>query len=178
MKKFNKYTLDEIEKKVNFFFQNLPEVYELIVDNYFSEFAENLLFFNGSTTLLIELNLKDQESRNQFDFHSIIIYGLQNEEEKELNIQIFSKSQNKMPPRPNPELNKNGLEFNGKQYKIVYWIWRRLDFLFKDSPILRFVYEMIMEKLPRYKKIHDTEFIINLFKEIKKKFSNFEMETS
>jgi len=163
MKKFNKYTPDEIEKKVNFFFQNLPKVYELIVDNHFSEFAENLLFFNGSTTLLIELDLKDQESRNLFDFHYITIYGLQNDEEKELNIQIFSKSQNKMPPRPNPELNKNGLEFNGKQYKIVYWIWRRLDFLFKDLPILRFAYEMIIEKLLHYKKIHDIFNFIRIF---------------
>jgi len=177
MKRFNKYTPDEREKKVRLFFRNLQGIYELIINNNFPELADTIPFFDGATTLLIELDLKEQYFRNSFEFPTITIYGLKNDKEQDLNIQIFRKSKNKMPPRPNTELNKNGLEFNGKQYKIVYWKWAILDFIFEDFSMLKFIYKMLLEKLIEYYKIQDFEFYRRLFEEIDKKFRNFEIET-
>lgn len=108
--------------------------------------------------MLIELDLKEQYSRKSFEFPTITIYGLKNDKEQELNIYIFRKSENKMPPRPNTKLNKKGLKFNGKRYKIVYWRWNILVFIFEDLSMSKFIFKMVIEKLEVYNKLHDFEF--------------------
>lgn len=173
MKKFNEYTPDEIEKKVRLFFQNLQKVYKSTINNNFPELAENLPFFDGATTLLIELDLKGQYSRKSFEFPTITIYGLKNDKEQELNIYIFRKSENKMPLRPNTKLNKKGLKFNGKRYKIVYWRWSILDLIFEDLSMSKFIFKMVIEKLEDYNKLHDFELYKKLFEKIDKSMMNF-----
>lgn len=144
---YNAYTQEEIKENIEIFFKNLPDIYQQILDINFPIFSKNLPLFNGATTILIELDLKESYSRDFLESPAAIIYGLKRDAEKELRIIYYEKSENKMPPRPNTELREEGVEFDGKLYEIASWQWTRLDFIFKDSPLLNYVYNMLWGNL-------------------------------
>jgi hypothetical protein len=136
---------EAIKKNLKVFFDNLPLVYNNLLIQNLPLLKDKLSLFGNVSKILIVFDVKEEYNEPGNPPTIQIIY-LSNKEEKDINIEVFSESEEKAQIVSAMDF-ENSIEFSGRRYDIILHSYGVLDFIYKDLPMFNYVYKILEEKL-------------------------------
>ena len=136
---------EAVEKNLKTFFENLPHVYYDLLSQNFPLLTDKLLPFGGASRILIVFDIKE-EYTSHHDSPKIQIYCLKSREESGIKIEVFSKSEKRVPDVFSIDFEK-GMEFDGRRYDIISACTKVLS---EELPMFSYVYKMLEDSLKNY----------------------------
>ena len=143
------FSPEAIEKNLKTFFEeNLPQVYHDLLSTNFPLLKDKIPPFGGASKVLIAFEVKE-EYTSHHDAPKIEILYLKNREESGININVFPKSEKRVPGVFSIDFEK-GMEFNGRKYDIISASTEVLNFIYEDLPMFNYAYKMLEDCLKTY----------------------------
>lgn len=128
---------EAVEKNLKIFFENLPHVYYDLLSQNFPLLKDKLPPFGGATKILIVFDVNIQ------------IFYLKSKEEEDIKIEIFPKSENRVPDIFSIDFEK-GVKFDGRKYDMISASTKALSFIYEELPMFNYVYKMLDDSLKTY----------------------------
>lgn len=144
---YSDYTDEDIQYNVLQFFENLPEVYDDVVQKNFPELLDHLDLFKDISRIIVIYTIKKKYREVRERFSVDFIY-LKNDEALNT-LDMFSSED----PEVHSLLSKNYgdiIEFEHKSYKIERIRSSSFHLLFSSTPLLTYIYNMIAEGIEEY----------------------------
>lgn len=147
------FSKNAAEQNLKLFFENLSSVYETILENNFPILKNELSLFSKADKIIITFAVKDEYKSFQ-DIPTYKMFYLQSENKNvERSIEVLTN-------KPAEEFNnfdwkKREIEHQKNKYKVVSIRSSILNFIYEDTPLLDFVYDLLDDRLKEYFRIKD-----------------------
>jgi hypothetical protein len=145
---WNLLSPEAVEKILKTFFENLPQVYEDLLSQNFPLLKDKLPPFGGASKILIVFDVKEVYTSHH-DLPKIEIFYLKSREESGIKIEVFPKSERRVPDVFSIDF-ESGVEFDGRKYEIISASTKALNFIYEDLPMFNYVYKMLEDCLKNY----------------------------
>ena len=145
---WNLLSPEAVEKILKTFFENLPHVYYDLLSLNFPLLKDNLPIFRGVSRILIAFDVNEKYTTHH-DAPKIQIFYLKNREESGIKIEVFPKSENRVPDVLSIDFEK-GIDFDGRKYEIISAYIQALNFMCEDLPMFNYVYKMLGKSIKSY----------------------------
>jgi len=142
---WNLLSPEAVEKILKTFFENLPHVYYDLLSLNFPLLKDNLPIFRGVSRILIAFDVNEKYTTHH-DAPKIQIFYLKNREESGIKIEVFPKSENRVPDVLSIDFEK-GVDLDGRKYEIISAYIQALNFMCEDLPMFNYVYKMLEDSL-------------------------------
>ena len=142
---WNLLSPEAVEKNLKIFFENLPHVYYDLLSLNFPLLKDKLPPFGGASRILIVFDIKE-EYTSHHNSPKIQIYCLKSREESGIKIEVFPKSEKRVPDVFSIDFEK-GMEFDGRKYDIISACTKVLS---EELPMFSYVYKMLEDSLKNY----------------------------
>ncbi len=139
---------NDVKKNIEIFFNELPDVYDTFIDEYFPNLKSQLHFFKDFDRLIIVIDVKE-EYNDWNDAPSIEKYYLKNKEFKERAIDVYMITDKNTPVDRSVEF-KTDIQIDGKIYQLHSMSYGVLDFIYNDMPMIEYVYKLLNKKFEVY----------------------------
>jgi hypothetical protein len=136
---------EAVEKNLKTFFENLPHAYYDLLSLNFPLLKDKLLLFGGASRILIVFDIKEEYTSHHYS-PKIQIYCLKSREESGIKIEVFPKSERRVPDVFSIDFEK-GMEFDGRRYDIISACTKVLS---EELPMFSYVYKMLEDSLKNY----------------------------
>jgi hypothetical protein len=139
---YSDYTDDDIQYNVLKFIENLPEVYDDVIQKNFPELSEDLNLFKDVSRIIVIYTIRRDyhEPRERFSLKFIYL-----ESDDALNkFDIFSSDDSEIQSLLTEDYG-DIIEFENKTYRISRVISGYFDLIFSSTPLLKFIYKKIKE---------------------------------
>ncbi len=145
---WNCYSLADLEKNLNIFFENLASEYDRLVAENFPNLKKPLSFFDDFDFLLVTFEAKETYETKDTG-PSIETFDLKNSTEQEQNIKLYRKGSTEI--KGDPATNLGGfIEVEHVKYRITGYSCGNLRFIYDDFPMFNYVYEFLKNRLKKY----------------------------
>jgi hypothetical protein len=138
---YNTFSENDLNSNLKIFFDNLLDVYEVILQNNFPMLKNELSLFGKADTILISWSGKDIYYPQ--DFPTYDMHYLQSKVKRGYN-QIFLLEDENVK-KNNDFLPVKNIIFRKEEYQFISRKSAILDFIYKDTPMLNFIYEEIKD---------------------------------
>jgi len=144
---WNVYSLNNLEKNLKIFFENLPGVFDDIVTENFPKLKEEVHYFKGFNKLIIIFEGKEKYQTSS-DSPKLKHYCIINPKEKKPNVKVYREGTKQIKEKH----TKEGMfvQIDNKTYKLNSFAHSVLNFMFDDTPMLNYVYELLMDDMKKY----------------------------
>lgn len=147
---WNLLSPEAVEKFLKTFFGNLPHVYYDLLSLNFPLLKDNLPIFRGVSRILIAFDV-NEEYTTHHDAPKIQIFYLKNREESGIKIEVFPKSENRVPDMLSIDFDfEKGVDLDGRKYEISSAYIQALNFMCEDLPMFNYVYKMLGKSIKSY----------------------------
>lgn len=147
---WNWFSKRDVEYNLHVFFEKLQSVYETILETNFPLIKKQLLLFDRVDKIIIVFATKDEYNVYK-DHPTYKMFGLRAKDEiEEVAIEVIAKESESAKVFSNFNYEKNLIEHNKKKYNVIYTIESGLDFIYKDTPMLNFIYDLLNDKFGHY----------------------------
>ena len=147
---WNYLSPEAVEKILKTFFENLPYVYYDLLSLNFPLLKDNLPIFRDVSRILIAFDV-NEEYTTHHDAPKIQIFYLKNREESGIKIEVFPKSENRVPDMLSTDFDfEKGVDLDGRKYEIISAYIQALNFMCEDLPMFNYVYKMLEDSLKTY----------------------------
>jgi hypothetical protein len=142
------YSSEQVKENILIFFENLNSVYSLIVDTNFPEFKIFLSMFGDANRIVIVYDI--QEEYDMQHFPSIEYHFFVDESLDEIVFEIYNSRE--IPESLSIDQIRSGKDLlvNGRKCKKISDICSTLDFIFDDTPMMNYCYQLLEENLKRH----------------------------
>ena len=145
---WNLLSPEAVEKILKTFFENLPHVYYDLLSLNFPLLKDKLSIFRGVSRILIAFDVNEKYTMHH-DVPKIQIFYLKNREESGIKIEVFPKSENRVPDVLSIDFEK-GVDLDGRKYEIISAYIQALNFMCEDLPMFNYVYKILENSLKTY----------------------------
>lgn len=146
---WNVFSPKAVEKNLRIFFENLPEVYDVLVSQNFPELRKELPLYGEASKIIIIFDAKEVYTSFQ-DSPTIQFFYLKGKNQNEFEIEIYKKGENKEIQNISHVNFEKGVELDGEKYRLISRSTGISDFIYEDLPMFNFVYKILEENLKRY----------------------------
>ncbi len=147
---WNLLSPEAVEKILKAFFENLPHVYYDLLSLNFPLLKDKLSIFRGVSRILIAFDVNEKYTMHH-DVPKIQIFYLKNREESGIKIEVFPKSENRVPDVLSIDFDfEKGVDLDGRRYEIISAYIQALNFMCEDLPMFNYVYKMLGKSIKSY----------------------------
>ena len=139
------YTKNDIQANVEAFYQNLPNVYDSIVDEFFPLLKRDICFFSHFDRLILITDFTNYPQNVPI----IYFYCLKNKNFREEKIDFYIKNKNSDPTNLFNNLTSD-VEIYGQQYNLVLSGFKSLLFTFGSLPMYNYIYNLLDKKIKNF----------------------------
>lgn len=139
---------ENLGKNVQIFFGKLPLVYNSLLDDYFPSLKCHLHFFKDFDRLIAVVDARE-EYRNWQDRPSIECYYLRSRGQKEKKITVYLKTDKGIPVNSSTDFDSD-IRIDAEMYQLSSKSVQALDFIYEDSPMVEYIYELLNRRFNSY----------------------------
>ncbi len=145
---WNSLSKEQATHNLELLFDELPVVYDEMLETNFPLMKNKLSLFNEIDRIVIVYCFQDEYKRYE-DHPAYMTFWLKAKEDEE------DKSIDLTPKESglkfwNHDWKQEAMEYDGKSYRITYISHAGLDFLYEDTPMLNYIYDLLTDKLTKY----------------------------
>lgn len=144
------YSSEQLKYNLSVFFENLNQVYLCLIEQNFPEIKTELKIFGQANRIVVLFTVHERYDMNHSP--TIEIYYLVDKSINSIVFEVYNREE--VPEIPTfaywAKNYENGFLINGKRYSLISLSQRTLDFIFDDTPMLDYCYELLETNLKRY----------------------------
>lgn len=142
------FSKNDAEQNLKAFFEKLPSAYEKILGNNFPILKKELSLFSKADKIIVTFAVKDEYKSIQ-DRPTYKMFYLKSENKNvERSIVVLANKQ--AEEFNNFDGKKREIDHQRNKYKVVSIRSSVLDFIYENTPMLDFVYDMLDDRLKEY----------------------------
>jgi hypothetical protein len=147
---WNWYTPETAFEKLKFIYNELPIVYDLFIESYFSKLDSSLKYYSNFDLMIV--NVKYNLSYNSsLDSPGVEIFYLKSTENHTPQTKLYLNSKGcPLDTRDFSEYYKNGVELDGVSYKMISCSWGVIDFLYDRLSLEKYLYKCLKERFEMF----------------------------
>lgn len=151
----------EVKQATETIFRNLPSIYNRFVSEYFPNIAPEVDFYSFFDRLVVNIEPLDPENiRGGYGIQFVYLKDL--DENKANRTDVYMLGQDKPVVSFEIFRKEKKVCIDGRQYEVISSSSSHLDNMFRDLPMLEYIYDTLKNRLENYlKPFHDG---INIFK--------------
>lgn len=138
------YSPEGILYNITKFYENLPLVYDSIIDEFFPTIKQEMKFFSDFNKLIVVVDL----TQKMIDGPMVEYYELLNEKSTVEEIDVYMKGKDNVPIDFKVNF-KSDIIIENKKYKLIRKNGSVLRFIFDDFPMYNYVYSILLEKIKK-----------------------------
>ncbi|MFD2602598.1 DUF4365 domain-containing protein [Flavobacterium suzhouense] len=158
------YNDSDVKQATETIFNNLPPIYDRFVTEYFPNLASELSFYSFFDRLVVNIEPLDPDNiRGGYGIQMIYLKTLDGERKNRADVYMLGKD----VPVVSFEIfrREKNVSIDGHRYEIVSSSSSHLDNIFRDLPMLDYLYDTLKNRLENYlKPFHKSSYIFKFTK--------------
>ncbi len=142
------FSKKDADRNLQIFFENLPQVYQLLIHNNFPFMGKELSLFGEATTIAVSWTVREEYQGYESGPIYNIFYLISEQDTPPHIITNLTDEESRL--LFNFDFKKPDIDLRGRKYKVVSYTSGVLDFLYESTPMLNFIYRIVKERLKGY----------------------------